>query len=136
MKGGVGYAYEFAGSAIEAMSMEERMTVCNMAIEGGARCGYINPDQTTFEYIKGRPHAPAAADWDKAVSWWESIASDSDAVYDDVVVYNAADIEPTVTWGITPGQGIGVSEQVPSVDQFPAEDNRYRRSLCLYAQCW
>ena len=132
VKGGVGYAYEFAGSAIEAMSMEERMTVCNMAIEGGARCGYINPDQTTFEYIKGRPHAPAAADWGKAVSWWESIASDSDAVYDDVVVYNAADIEPTVTWGITPGQGIGVSEQVPSVDQFPAEDEQVTEEAYAY----
>jgi len=122
VKGGVGYAYEFAGTTFQAMSMEERMTVCNMAIEGGARCGYVNPDDTTFEYLKGRDFAPKGDDWDQAVAWWRSIASDTDAEYDDVVVFDAADIEPTVTWGITPGQGIGVSETIPNAASLPEED--------------
>ncbi|MGA1475016.1 MAG: 3-isopropylmalate dehydratase large subunit [Prochlorothrix sp.] len=124
VKGGVGYAYEFAGSTFAAMSMEERMTVCNMAIEGGARCGYINPDQTTFDYIKGRDLAPRGEAWDQAVAWWQGIASDGDAEYDDVVVFEAAEIEPTVTWGITPGQGIGVTEAVPELETLP-EDDRF-----------
>ncbi|MBF2080303.1 MAG: 3-isopropylmalate dehydratase large subunit [Synechococcales cyanobacterium T60_A2020_003] len=123
VKGGVGYAYEYAGTTFEQMSMEERMTVCNMAIEGGARCGYINPDQTTYDYLKGRDFAPKGAEWDQAVEWWNSIRSDADAEYDDVVVFDAADIAPTVTWGITPGQGIGVDEQVPTPDTMP-EDER------------
>jgi 3-isopropylmalate/(R)-2-methylmalate dehydratase large subunit len=123
VKGGVGYAYEYAGTTFEQMSMEERMTVCNMAIEGGARCGYINPDQVTFDYLQGRDFAPTGADWDKAVEWWTSIASDRDAVYDDVVVFNAAEIAPTITWGITPGQGIGVDEKIPTPEQMP-EDER------------
>jgi 3-isopropylmalate/(R)-2-methylmalate dehydratase large subunit len=123
VKGGVGYAYEFAGTTFEQMSMEERMTVCNMAIEGGARCGYINPDHITFEYLKGRDFAPKGAEWEKAVAWWQSIASDPDAKYDDVVVFDAAEIAPTVTWGITPGQGIAVNELVPTPDQM-LEDER------------
>jgi len=102
VKGGVGYAYEYAGTAIEAMSMEERMTLCNMSIEGGARCGYVNPDQTTYDYLQGRDFAPKGAAWDAAVAWWQTLRSESDAEYDDVVVFNAADIAPTVTWGITP----------------------------------
>ncbi len=122
VKGGVGYAYEYAGTTFDQMSMEERMTVCNMAIEGGARCGYVNPDETTFEYLKGREFAPQGDDWDRAVEWWQQIASDADAEYDDVVVFDAADIEPTVTWGITPGQGIGVNEQVPTAASLPEED--------------
>lgn len=122
VKGGVGYAYEYAGTTFDNMSMEERMTVCNMAIEGGARCGYVNPDATTFEYLKGREFAPQGDDWDRAVDWWQQIASDPDAEYDDVVVFDAADIEPTVTWGITPGQGIGVNEQVPTATSLPEED--------------
>jgi len=122
VKGGVGYAYEFAGSTFAAMSMEERMTVCNMSIEGGARCGYVNPDAITFEYLKGRDFAPTGADWDQAVAWWSSIASDADAEYDDVVVFDAATIEPTVTWGITPGQGIGVGETIPDAASLPEED--------------
>lgn len=123
VKGGVGYAYEFAGSTIKQMSMEERMTLCNMAIEGGARCGYVNPDAVTFEYLKGRNFAPKGADWDKAVAWWTSLSSDADAVYDDVVTFDAADIAPTVTWGITPGQGIAVDELIPVMDALP-EDER------------
>jgi 3-isopropylmalate/(R)-2-methylmalate dehydratase large subunit len=114
VKGGVGYAYEFAGTTFEQMSMEERMTVCNMSIEGGARCGYVNPDQVTYDYLNRRDFAPKGEEWDKAIAWWNSLRSDSDAIYDDVVVFNAADIAPTVTWGITPGQGIGVNEPVPT----------------------
>jgi len=114
VKGGVGYAYEYGGTTLEQMSMEERMTICNMSIEGGARCGYVNPDRVTFDYLKGREFAPQGESWDKAVQWWESIRSDVDAEYDDVVVFNAEDIPPTVTWGITPGQGIGVDEVVPT----------------------
>jgi 3-isopropylmalate/(R)-2-methylmalate dehydratase large subunit len=121
-KGGVGYAYEFAGSTFERMTMEERMTVCNMAIEGGARSGYINPDQTTFDYIKGREFAPKGADWDKAVQWWKSIASDKDAVYDDVQVFKAEDIEPYITWGISPDHGIGISETIPTKESFAKDE--------------
>ena len=115
VKGGVGYAYEFAGSAIEALSMEQRMTLCNMAIEGGARCGYVNPDQTTFDYLEGRPHAPSGAAWDAAVDWWRSLATNADAAVDDEVVFDATVIAPTVTWGITPGQGLGIDECIPSL---------------------
>lgn len=122
VKGGVGYAYEFAGTTFEQMTMEERMTVCNMSIEGGARCGYVNPDKVTYEYLQGKDFAPKGEDWDKAVTWWESIRSDADAEYDDVVVFDAADIPPTVTWGITPGQGIGVNQTVPLPEELPADD--------------
>ena len=121
-KGGVGYAYEFAGSTFSAMSMEERMTVCNMAIEGGARCGYINPDETTFAYLKGKEYAPSGANWDKAVAWWKSIASDANATFDDVKTFNAADIEPTVTWGISPDHGVGVNENLPARETFAKDE--------------
>jgi 3-isopropylmalate/(R)-2-methylmalate dehydratase large subunit len=117
VKGGVGYAYEFAGPGIEALSMEERMTLCNMAIEGGARCGYVNPDATTFAYLHGRPYAPAGEAWDRAVAWWTSLASGDQAVFDDEVRFDATAIAPTITWGITPGQGIGVDESVPTLEQ-------------------
>lgn len=122
VNGGVGFAYEFNGSCITAMSMEERMTVCNMAIEGGARCGYINPDQTTYDYLRGRPAAPQGAAFEKACTWWDSIASDADAVYDDVKTFNAADIAPTVTWGITPAMGIGIDEVIPAASEYPADE--------------
>jgi 3-isopropylmalate/(R)-2-methylmalate dehydratase large subunit len=121
VKGGVGYAYEFAGNVFDRMTMDERMTVCNMAIEGGARCGYINPDQTTYAYLKGRKYSPSGAAWEKAVAYWESIKTDPDAVFDDVVSYNAEDIEPIVTWGITPDQSTGVSGRVPGVNSFPKD---------------
>ena len=117
VKAGVGYAYEFAGPAIDALSMEERMTLCNMAIEGGARCGYVNPDATTFAYLAGRPYAPAGAAWERALAWWQSLASGAEAVFDDQVDFDATTIAPTITWGITPGQGIGVDEAVPSLEQ-------------------
>ncbi len=132
VKGGVGYAYEFAGITFEQMNMEERMTVCNMAIEGGARCGYVNPDQVTFDYLKGRDFAPKAADWDAAVAWWTSTRSDADATYDDVVVFDAATIAPTVTWGITPGQGIAVNETVPQPDEMPADERAIAEEAYQY----
>ena len=132
VNGGVGYAYEYAGSTFAAMTLEERMTVCNMSIEGGARCGYVNPDQVTFDYLKGRDFAPQGADWDKAVAWWQSLASSADAVYDDVVTFNAADIEPTVTWGITPGQGLGLSETIPTLDSFTEGDRPLAQEAYQY----
>jgi len=95
-KGGIGYAYEYGGEIFENMSMEERMTVCNMSIEGGARCGYVNPDEKTFEYLKGKPYAPKGAEWDEAVERWKSFASDSDCEYDAVRDFAAEYIEPTV----------------------------------------
>ncbi len=122
VKGGVGYAYEYAGSTFAAMSMEERMTVCNMSIEGGARCGYVNPDSTTYGYLRGRAFAPSGSDWDQAVNWWESLRSDADAEYDDVVRFEASQIPPTVTWGITPGQGIGITELIPTPSQMPESE--------------
>jgi 3-isopropylmalate/(R)-2-methylmalate dehydratase large subunit len=123
VKGGVGYAYEYAGSVLERMSMEERMTVCNMSIEGGARLGYVNPDQTTFDYLRGREFVPSGDAFDRAVVWWKSMASDADAQFADEVRLEGASIAPTVTWGINPGQAIGVDEAVPSPSAF-AEDER------------
>jgi 3-isopropylmalate/(R)-2-methylmalate dehydratase large subunit len=122
VQGGVGYAYEYAGDVFDRMTMEERMTVCNMSIEGGARVGYVNPDETTFAYLKGRKYSPQADAWDKAVAWWKSMASDADAKYDDVVKINAADISPTVTWGIHPGHAIGVVEPLPELSSFAGGD--------------
>lgn len=132
VQGGVGHAYEFAGTTFEQMDMEERMTVCNMAIEGGARCGYVNPDQITFDYLKDREFAPKAADWEQAVAWWTSLKSDADAVYDDVVVFEAADIAPTITWGITPGQGIGVNETIPIAELLPEAERPIAQDAYLY----
>jgi 3-isopropylmalate/(R)-2-methylmalate dehydratase large subunit len=110
--GGVGYAYEYGGSTLDAMSIDERMTICNMSIEGGARAGYVNPDDTTFAFLRGRPFAPAGDAFDRAVTWWRQIASDPDASYDDRVSFDASAIEPTVTWGINPGQSVAVSEPI------------------------
>ena len=110
VNGGLGYAYEFTGSAVDDMSMEARMTICNMAIEGGARVGYMNPDETTFNYLKNRPYAP---EWDKALSYWKSVASDKDAVFDDTVKFDVAAMKPMVTWGITPEMAIPVDEKIP-----------------------
>ena len=122
VKGGVGYAYEFSGSCIAALSMEERMTLCNMAIEGGARCGYVNPDQVCFDDLRGRACAPKGKAWERAVTWWSSLASNADATYDDEVTFDAADLSPTVTWGITPGQGIAVDERIPAPEDLPEAD--------------
>ena len=122
VNGGLGYAYEYAGSTFDNFTQEERMTVCNMSIEGGARVGYVNPDQTTFDYLRGRPYAPSQSEYDAAVARWKSFASDADAAYDDIVKYNAADIAPTVTWGINPGQAIFIDEKVPATADLPEKD--------------
>src|SRR5437867_4287807 len=112
VQGGVGYAYEYGGSTIDRMTIEERMTICNMSIEGGARVGYVNPDDTTFAFLRGRKFAPSGAAFDRAVAWWRQMASDPDARYDDRVTIPAGSIEPTVTWGINPGQSVAVSEPI------------------------
>jgi 3-isopropylmalate/(R)-2-methylmalate dehydratase large subunit len=122
VKGGVGYAYEYAGPVIERMTMEERLTVCNMSIEGGARFGYVNPDRTTFDYLRGRPYAPSGTAFERAVSWWRSIATDPDAPFDDVARIEGAAIQPVVTWGINPGQSVGVAERIPDPREVPAAD--------------
>jgi 3-isopropylmalate/(R)-2-methylmalate dehydratase large subunit len=122
VNGGVGYAYEYGGDVFDRFSMEERMTVCNMSIEGGARCGYVNPDATTYEYLKGREYAPAGAAWDRAVADWESVRSDTEARYDDLVSIRAEDIGPTVTWGINPGQSVAIGERMPALSSFPEEE--------------
>ncbi len=113
VKGGVGYAYEYAGAVVDQMSMDERMTMCNMSIEGGARIGYVNPDETTFDYLAGRPFIPEGDVFARAKSWWRSMASDDTANYDDEVVIDGAAIAPRVTWGINPGQSISVEESIP-----------------------
>ena len=123
-QGGTGYAYEYGGSTFDNFTMEERMTVCNMSIEGGARAGYVNPDETTFEYLKGRTYSPKGAEWDAAVERWKLFASDEDCSYDDVVTIDAADVPPTVTWGITPAQGVGISETIPKVSEGKTESER------------
>ena len=112
VEGGVGYAYEYAGDAISGMTMDERMTVCNMSIEGGARIGYVNPDDVTADYLAGRPFAPSATDFDQARSRWKSLASDAGARYDDLVRLDASEISPTVTWGTNPGQSVGVDDKI------------------------
>ena len=114
VRGGTGYAYEYAGDTIERMSMDERMTICNMSIEGGARVGYVNPDETTFAYLQGRPFAPQGEAFERAKAWWRSIASDPDAVYDDDVEIRAEELKPVVTWGVNPGQSVSVDERVPA----------------------
>ena len=111
VKGGLGFAYEYAGPAIEALSMEERMTVCNMSVEGGARFGYVNPDATTYEYIKGRPYAPK--DFNEAVRRWDRFSSDTDATYDEEYTIDGNSIAPMVTWGINPGQALEVDRKLP-----------------------
>lgn len=118
--GGVGYAYEFGGEVIDRMSMDERMTICNMVVEGGARVGYCNPDQVAFEYLRGRPHAPSEDQWDAAVSWWRSLASGPDAEYDDVVEFDGSAISPMVTWGVNLQQSVPVDGTIP--DATPHED--------------
>jgi 3-isopropylmalate/(R)-2-methylmalate dehydratase large subunit len=114
VRGGNGFAYEYAGETVERMTMDERMTMCNMSIEGGARVGYVNPDATTFAYLKGRPFAPPDDQFDRATAWWGSIASDPDAQYDDDIVVQAGELAPVVTWGVNPGQSISVIDQVPA----------------------
>jgi 3-isopropylmalate/(R)-2-methylmalate dehydratase large subunit len=116
VNGGTGFAYEYAGSVFDSFSMEERMTACNMSIEGGARAGYVNPDEKTFNYLEGRNYSPVGKEWEQAISRWSSFASDKNCRYDDTVFIDASDIVPTVTWGINPGQAIGIDESIPVPD--------------------
>ncbi|MFC0323123.1 3-isopropylmalate dehydratase large subunit [Gallibacterium melopsittaci] len=131
MAGGTGHVVEFCGQAIEDLSMEGRMTVCNMAIELGAKAGLVAPDQTTFDYLKDRPYAPKGEEWDKAVAYWKTLKSDPDAEFDTVVVLDAKDIAPQVTWGTNPGQVIAVDQTVPTVDQItdPIEKQSAQKAL-------
>ncbi|MDQ1701051.1 MAG: 3-isopropylmalate/(R)-2-methylmalate dehydratase large subunit [Frankiaceae bacterium] len=122
--GGQGYVLEYRGDAIRALSMEGRMTVCNMSIEAGARAGMIAPDETTFDYLEGRPHAPQGADWETAVAYWRSLVTDDDATYDNEVVLDAADLAPFVTWGTNPGQGLPLSASVPDPRSYDDESER------------
>ena len=129
--GGIGYIAEYRGSAIRSLSMEGRMTVCNMSIEAGAKAGMIAPDEVTFEYLKGRPHAPKGELWDAAVADWRTLATDEGATYDKEVFLDAADIEPYVSWGTNPGQVIKMSGSIPSPDDFEdtTERNAAERAL-------
>ena len=118
--GGVGYVYEYGGPAIEEMEMAGRMSICNMSIEGGARAGYVNPDETTYDYLEGREKVPEGEAFDELKAYWESIRSEEDATYDDVVEIDGSELEPTVTWGTTPGQSVGISEAIPAPEDMPA----------------
>ncbi|MBK6938290.1 MAG: 3-isopropylmalate dehydratase large subunit [Chitinophagaceae bacterium] len=120
--GATGYAVEFAGSAIRSLSMEARMTICNMSIEMGGRCGLIAPDETTFEYLKGRPFAPQGNEWQKKVAEWEQLFSDADAVFDKEYHFKAEDIEPMITYGTNPGMGIGITETIPTANTINEND--------------
>ncbi|WP_029144395.1 3-isopropylmalate dehydratase large subunit [Microbacterium luticocti] len=122
--GGQGYVLEYRGSAIRSLSMEGRMTICNMSIEAGARAGMVAPDETTFAYLKGRPHAPTGQDWDDAVAYWRTLPSDEGAVYDAEVFIDANELEPFVTWGTNPGQGVSLSDVVPAPEQFDDPNDR------------
>ena len=121
VNGGIGYAYEYAGDTISSLDMEARLTICNMSIEGGARAGYINPDTNTVDYLRGRKYSPAGDAFERAAESWLATASDPDAEFDDEVVLDAAAIEPMVTWGINPGQGIGVSDKLPTLNDLRDE---------------
>lgn len=128
--GGTGYFVEFGGSAIRSLSMEGRMTVCNMSIEMGARGGLIAPDQTTFDYIYGREFAPKGEDWEKALAYWQTLYSDDDAQFDAVLEFDAADIQPMITYGTNPGMGIGISDVIPAIDDQPESERlSYKKAL-------
>ncbi len=129
--GGTGHVMEFRGRVFETMSIEGRLTVCNMSIEGGARSGLIGPDATTFAYLKGRPYAPKGAEWDKAVAWWSSLTTDPEARFDKTVMIDAADIQPTVTWGTSPEDTVAIGGIVPAPESFadPSKQEAARKSL-------
>ncbi|MFM7542112.1 MAG: 3-isopropylmalate dehydratase large subunit [Actinomycetota bacterium] len=122
--GGQGYILEYRGSAIRQLSMEARMTICNMSIEAGARAGLIAPDETTFNYIKNRPHAPKGADWESAIAYWKTLQSDPDAKFDKEITLNADELSPFVTWGTNPGQGVPLNAAVPVPSEFSDEQER------------
>jgi len=127
VNGGIGFAYEYAGAAIHGLPMEARLTLCNMSIEAGARAGYINPDEVTFAYLRGKRFAPQGADFDAALRYWKSIASDPDARYDDLFRLEGTTVEPMVAWGINPGQAVGVSARLPRVSEAKASDQEALR---------
>ena len=130
--GATGYVLEYKGVAIDAMSMEQRMTVCNMSIECGARAGLINPDQTTFDYIKGRPYAPDERDWQKAVSYWKTFQSDPGCGYDRNIIINAAALAPMVTWGTNPGQAVEITKEIPRLEELNAVDRHMAEQALAY----
>jgi 3-isopropylmalate/(R)-2-methylmalate dehydratase large subunit len=134
VNGGIGYAYEYAGPVIRAMTMEERLTVCNMSIEGGARAGYINPDETTIDYLRGRPYAPQGEAFVRAAEWWRAIASGPDTRYADRVEIPGGEIQPTVTWGINPGQACGVNEPLPRASEVPDDERAGLAEALAYMQ--
>ena len=124
VKGGVGYAYELAGPAVDAMSVEERLTLCNMGIEGGARCTYVNPDARTCDWLRGRPYAPVGSEFERAAARWRAVASDPDARFDDEVEIDVGALRPMVTWGITPAQAVMIDEPVPRPEELPESERR------------
>jgi len=127
--GATGYFVEYTGPVFETMSMEGRMTVCNLSIEMGARGGMIAPDQTTFHYIKGREFAPQGADWDKAMDYWQTLYTDEGAIYDKELILQSSDIEPMITYGTNPGMGVGISKNIPSVSESKDSADSYKKSL-------
>jgi 3-isopropylmalate/(R)-2-methylmalate dehydratase large subunit len=129
--GGTGHVFEFTGEAIRGLTMEQRMTICNMSIEGGARAGMIAPDETTFEYLKGRKFAPQGADWDKAVAYWKTLPSDEGAVYDKSITLNAAEMEPMITYGTNPGMGMKITDRIPAAESFsePSQKAAFEKAL-------
>ncbi|WP_237207923.1 3-isopropylmalate dehydratase large subunit [Rothia nasimurium] len=129
--GGQGYVLEYRGSAIRSLSMEGRMTICNMSIEAGARAGMVAPDETTFEYVKGRPHAPTGENWDAAVEYWKTLPTDEGATFDREVFINADELEPFVTWGTNPGQGVPLSQAVPFPEDFEDENEQKAAARAL-----
>lgn len=133
-QGGRGYAIEFAGSTVRALSMEARMTLCNMTIEFAGFAGFIAPDETTYTYLEGRPYAPKGADWDEALAYWKTLPSDEDAVFDKEIVIQAEDISPTVTWGTSPQHACAISANIPTLEQFETAEARSSAERALNYQ--
>ncbi|MBL8077927.1 MAG: 3-isopropylmalate dehydratase large subunit [Anaerolineales bacterium] len=129
--GGTGHVFEYTGEAIRSLTMEQRMTICNMSIEGGARAGMIAPDEVTFEYLKGREFAPKGEEWDKAVAYWKTLPSDEGAVYDKTITINASELEPMITYGTNPGMGMKITDHVPTIDSFaePSQKAAFEKAL-------
>lgn len=129
--GGTGHVFEYTGEAIRSLTMEQRMTICNMSIEGGARAGMIAPDDNTFEYLAGREFAPKGADWDKAVAYWKTLATDEGATYDKSITLNADEIEPMITYGTNPGMGMGITDRIPTVESFsePSQKAAFEKAM-------
>jgi 3-isopropylmalate/(R)-2-methylmalate dehydratase large subunit len=133
--GGQGYVLEYRGSAIRALSMEARMTICNMSIEAGARAGMVAPDQITYDYLEGRPHAPQGADWDEAIAYWNTLPTDEGAKFDAEVFLDANTLDPFVTWGTNPGQGVSLLDSVPNPEDFKDPNDRAAAERALEFMC-